>query len=149
MLQLVIDNIQFIFWKDRTLSTVHDNFAQLAVSTVQRILLGRQITTCHGRREQKLFRHESDPIRGRRETILNVWPCSGLMVNRWLGTNKVPLHDSEGNVVSILGTFADITSASGQRKNCKAKARREAANQARQIHSSYEPRPEIRTPLNA
>ncbi|HEY9863277.1 MAG TPA: ATP-binding protein [Candidatus Obscuribacterales bacterium] len=27
----------------------------------------------------------------------------------WLETNKIPLHDSEGNVVGILGTYEDIT----------------------------------------
>ena len=27
----------------------------------------------------------------------------------WLDTNKVPLHDSKGNVVGILGTYEDIT----------------------------------------
>ncbi|MBW4430271.1 MAG: PAS domain S-box protein [Pelatocladus maniniholoensis HA4357-MV3] len=27
----------------------------------------------------------------------------------WIETNKVPLHDSEGNVFSILGTFEDIS----------------------------------------
>jgi len=27
----------------------------------------------------------------------------------WLDTNKVPLHDAEGNVIGILGTYEDIT----------------------------------------
>ena len=27
----------------------------------------------------------------------------------WLETNKVPLHDSNGEVVGLLGTYTDVT----------------------------------------
>ena len=27
----------------------------------------------------------------------------------WLDTNKVPLHDAQGHVIGILGTYEDIT----------------------------------------
>ena len=43
----------------------------------------------------------------------------------WLDTNKVPLHDAEGNVFGILGTYEDITDrklAEIQLKEAKAQA---------------------------
>jgi signal transduction histidine kinase/DNA-binding response OmpR family regulator len=67
----------------------------------------------------------------------------------WLDTNKVPLHDSRGNVVGILGSFEDIT----ERKRGEAALveAREAAFEASRLKSQFlaNMSHEIRTPLNA
>ncbi|MEM7066171.1 MAG: PAS domain S-box protein [Cyanobacteria bacterium P01_B01_bin.77] len=51
----------------------------------------------------------------------------------WLETNKIPLHNSQGAVVGILGTFREIT------------ARIEAERQLKQLNEKLEQRVETRT----
>ncbi|NEZ58161.1 PAS domain S-box protein [Adonisia turfae] len=51
----------------------------------------------------------------------------------WLETNKIPLHDSQGVVVGILGTYMEIT------------ARIEAENQLKQLNEALEQRVDERT----
>ncbi len=115
MLQLVMDNIpQFIYWKDKNSVYLgcNRNFAQLAGIGNPENIVGKTDYDLAWQKEKAEFFHECDrrvmetdtPKYHMVETLLGT---DGQQV--WLGTNKIPLHDLEGNVVGILGTFADIT----------------------------------------
>ncbi len=114
MLQLVMDNIpQFIFWKDRNFVFLgcNRNFAQLAGVGSPKNIVGKTDYDMPWKKEANLYREcdcrvmETDtPEYHIIEPLLR---ADGQQA--WLDTNKVPLHDLEGNVVGILGTFEDIT----------------------------------------
>jgi PAS domain S-box-containing protein len=115
MLQLVMDNIpQSIFWKDRNsvyLGCNH-NFARLAGIGSPENIFGKTDYDLPWQKENADFSRECD-----RQVMETDTPEYHLIEplllpdgkQFWLETNKIPLHDFEGNVVSILGTFEDIT----------------------------------------
>ncbi len=155
MLQLVMDNIpQFIFWKDRNCVFLgcNRNFAQLVgVGSPENIVGKTDYDLTYQTEEADFFR---DCDRRVMETntpeyhiIEPVLRADGKQA--WLDTNKVPLHDSRGNVVGILGSFEDIT----ERKRGEAALveAREAAFEASRLKSQFlaNMSHEIRTPLNA
>ena len=41
----------------------------------------------------------------------------------WLKTSKVPLHDKDGHVIGVLGTYEDITEHKGPRPNWRLPVR--------------------------
>ena len=115
MLQLVLDYIpQFVFWKDRNSVFLgcNRNFARAAGANSSDELIGKTDYELPWTREEAEFYRECDrrvmeadaPELHIIETQLQ---ADGKQA--WLDTNKIPLHDSEGNVVGILGTFEDIT----------------------------------------
>lgn len=115
MLQLVMDNIpQFIYWKDRNSVYLgcNRNFVQLAGVGNPENIVGKTDYDLPWRKEEANFFHERD--RQVMETNTPKYHVVETLIradgqHSLLGTNKVPLHDSEGNVVGLLGTFADIT----------------------------------------
>src|SRR5208337_4712163 len=52
----------------------------------------------------------------------------------WVETNKVPLHDTQGNVIGILGTYEDIT----ERRRAEEALRRSEEFNRRIIASSVD-----------
>jgi two-component system, NtrC family, sensor kinase len=115
MLQLVMNNIpQFIFWKDRNSVYLgcNRNFAQLVGIGSPENIVGKTDYDLSWKKEEADFFRECDhrvmetntPEYHIIEPALN---ADGTQC--WLDTTKVPLHDLEGNVVGILGTFEDIT----------------------------------------
>jgi len=115
MLQLVMDNIpQFIYWKDRNSVYLgcNRNFSELAGVGNPENIVGKTDYDLPWKKEEANFFHERD--RQVMETNTPKYHVVETLIRGdgqqiWLGTNKVPLHDSEGNVVGLLGTFADIT----------------------------------------
>ena len=115
MLQLVMDNIpQFVFWKD--LNSVYlgcnKNFARVAGLKRPEDLIGKTDYNLPWKIEETEFYRECD----RRVMDTNTPEFS--IVERqfqadgkeaWVQTNKIPLHNYNGDVVGILGTYEDIT----------------------------------------
>ena len=115
MLQLVMDNIpQFIFWKDKDSRYMgcNKNFARVAGVKVPEYIVGLQDKDLAWEKEEAEFFHETDALVMESDTpefhiIEQQLQADGK--HAWLDTNKIPLHDSEGNVVGLLGTYEDIT----------------------------------------
>jgi len=115
MLQLVMDNIpQFIFWKDKDSRYLgcNKNFARVAGVNVPEYIVGLQDKDLAWEKEESEFFHETDALVMESDApefhiIEQQLQADGK--HAWLDTNKIPLHDSEGNVVGLLGTYEDIT----------------------------------------
>lgn len=115
MLQLVMDNIpQYIFWKDRNSVYLgcNRNFAQIAGVGTPENIVGKTDYELPWKEEEAIFFREYDGqvIRTHTPEYHIIEPLLRAdSIQAWLDTNKMPLHDSEGNVMGILGTFEDIT----------------------------------------
>jgi len=115
MLQLVLDYIpQAVFWKDRNSVFLgcNRNFARAAGVEKPQDLIGKTDYDLAWKREESDFYRECDRRVMETDTpelhiIEPNLQASGKQA--WLDTNKIPLHDAEGRVVGILGTFDDIT----------------------------------------
>ncbi|UCG33354.1 MAG: PAS domain S-box protein [Phycisphaerales bacterium] len=115
MLQLVLNNIpQRIFWKDRnsTYGGGNMNFVRDAGAERPEDLEGKTDYDLPWRKEEADFYRECDRRVMDTDTpeyhiIESELRADGTQA--WVETNKVPLHDAEGNVVGILGTYEDIT----------------------------------------
>ncbi len=115
MLQLVMDNIpQFIFWKDRNSVYLgcNRNNARIAGLSNPLEIIGKTDYDLPWKKEEADFFREWDARVMETDTaeyhiIEPLLEADGKQL--WLDTNKIPLHDSEGNVIGILGTFEDIT----------------------------------------
>ncbi len=115
MLQLIVDNIpQFAFWKDRNLVYLGCNkkLAQVVGIEKPEDIVGKTDYDMPWEKEQADSYREYDrrvidtdtPEYNIIEPILQADGKRG-----WVEMNKVPLHDSEGRVIGILGTYEDIT----------------------------------------
>jgi hypothetical protein len=115
MLQLVFDNIpQHVFWKDRNSVYLgcNRNFAQAAGVKRPQDLIGKTDYDLAWKRAEADFYRECDRrvMEADSPELHIIEPqlqASGKQA--WLDTNKIPLHDGEGRVMGILGTFEDIT----------------------------------------
>ena len=114
-LRLTIDNIpQAIFWKDRhsTYLGCNESFARLGGLESPEEIVGKTDEDMPWTREATEFFLECD-----RRVMESDTPELGIIEpqqqsdgsQHWLETNKVPLHDDEGNVIGIVGTFIDVT----------------------------------------
>lgn len=115
LLQLVMDNLpECIFWKDINSVYLGCNrkFAKIAgVGTPENIMGKTDYDLAWKADEAEFFRlcdrrvmDSNSPELGIIEPQLQ---ADGKQA--WLETNKVPLHDEQGKVIGILGTFQDIT----------------------------------------
>ena len=115
MLQLVTNSIpQAIFWKDHNLAYLGCNavFAKHAGLASPQDVVGKTNADMPWRKEDTEFYNKCD-----REVIENntgKYHISEPQLQAdgkqaWLDANKVPLHDSEGNVVGVLGIYEDVT----------------------------------------
>jgi len=115
MLQLVMDNIpQLIFWKDKhsVYLGCNRNFAQAAGVGSPENIVGKTDYDLPWKKEEADLFCECDRRVMEADTpeyhiIEPQLRADGEQT--WVDTNKVPLHDLEGNVVGILGTYEDIT----------------------------------------
>ena len=139
MLQLVMNNIpQFIFWKDRNSVYLGCNYNNARIAGLDNPLeiVGKTDYDLPWKREEADFFREWDARVMETDTpeyhiIEPLLETNGKQL--WLDTNKVPLHDSEGNVIGILGTFEDITE------------RKQAEEALKKAHDELEIRVEERT----
>jgi PAS domain S-box-containing protein len=115
MLQLVLDNIpQLVFWKDRhsVYLGCNRNFAGAAGVESPQELAGKTDYDLPWAKKETEFYRECD-----RRVMESDTPEFHIIETQrqadgkqaWVDTNKIPLHDSEGRVVGILGTYEDIT----------------------------------------
>jgi two-component system cell cycle sensor histidine kinase/response regulator CckA len=115
MLQMVMDNIpQFIFWKNHKLVYLgcNHNFALAAGVGEPESIRGKTDYDLAWKKEEADFFRECD-----RRVMENNQPEYHIIEPQlqaggkqaWIDTNKIPLHDANGNVVGILGTYEDIT----------------------------------------
>jgi len=115
MFQLIIDSIpQFIFWKDTesVLLGCNSSFAQAAgVETPENIVGKTDYDLAWKKEEADAFRADDKEVMDNDTAKLNIiepqLQADGKQA--WLETNKIPLHDDEGKVIGVVGTFADIT----------------------------------------
>jgi len=115
LLELVIDNIpERVFWKDKDLNYlgVNQAFAEDAGLDSPADLIGKSdYDMPWGDAEAEMYRAddkhvmETDEARIRYEEPQTRPDGS----NFWLETSKIPLHNSNGDIIGILGTYADIT----------------------------------------
>lgn len=114
-LQLVLDQLpQTIFWKDINSNFLGCNqrFANIAgLKSPQEIVGKSDFDLSCNKAEVEWFQEcdrrvmdNNTPEYGILETFMN-----GEGKLTWLETNKIPLHDLEGNIIGILGTFEDVT----------------------------------------
>ncbi len=115
MFQLVLDNIpQFIFWKDKYSKFLgcNRNFARVAgVGTPEKIV-GKLDQDLVWKKEEadsffEIDRFVMESNEPEYHIIEPQLQADGKQA--WLDTNRIPLHDREGNVIGLLGTYEDIT----------------------------------------
>jgi len=115
MLQLVMNNIpQNIFWKNRDLEYMGCNlsFAQAAGVEDPEELIGKTDYDLAWTKEEADYFREVDKRVMESDTseyyiVEPVTRSDGKQ--RWADTNKIPIHDSDDNVIGILGLYSDIT----------------------------------------
>ncbi|NEQ50604.1 MAG: PAS domain S-box protein [Leptolyngbya sp. SIO3F4] len=138
-LYLVLDNMpEAAFWKDQNSIYLGCNkqFSKIAGLTSPEDVIGKNDFDLPWRPEEAEWFRKCD----RRVMELGE-PELGIIEPQhqadgqqyWLETNKIPLHDAQGNVVGILGTFMEIT------------ARIEAEKQSKQLNEELEQRVDART----
>ena len=114
-LKLILDNIpQFIFWKDRNSVYLgcNQNFAIAAGVDNPEEIVGLTDYGLPWKKQEADFFRQSDTRIMETDTpeyhiIEPQLQADGKQA--WLDTTKIPLHDAQGNVVGILGSYEDIT----------------------------------------
>lgn len=117
LLQLVMDTLpEAIFWKDRNFNYLgcNQNFAEDAGLDSPAEIVGKNDydDDMPWKREETDFYRQCDQrvINANKPELGIIEPqLNSLGEQTWLETNKAPLHDAEGNVIGVLGTYQDIT----------------------------------------
>lgn len=114
MLQLIMDNIpQSVFWKDTASVFLgcNRNFAHLVGLNSPEEIVGKTDYDVTAKEEADLHRASDARVMetdtAEYHVIKSYLQKAGKQI--WLETTKVPLHDAEGTVMGVLGTFEDIT----------------------------------------
>ena len=151
---------QAIFWKDTDLVYQGCNLAFLAATGLEKLedIQGKTDYDLPWTDEEaEWFRSYDRRLIDSDTTELGIvepqLQAGGKQV--WLETNKAPLHDSEGKVVGILGSFQDITERKQAEEdlrqlNLELQRAKEIADAANQSKSEFLAKMshELRTPLN-
>ncbi len=114
MLQLVLDTIpQRVFWKARDFTYLGCNrpFANDAGLPDPDSIVGKNDFELGWKEVASVYREDDRLVMESDTPKLNyeepqVTPDGGQL---WLRTSKVPLHDRDGSVIGVMGTYEDIT----------------------------------------
>lgn len=115
MLEMVMDSIpQFIFWKDihSVYLGCNENFAQVAGLESASEIVGKTDYDLAWEENEADFFIEVDKRvieSGRAEYHIIEPQLQADGKQAWLDTNKIPMHNSSGEIIGVLGTFEDIT----------------------------------------
>jgi PAS domain S-box-containing protein len=115
VLQSVLDNIpQLIFWKDRNFiyQGCNQNFATAAGVGSPENIMGKTDYDLPWTDEEADWYRQCDGVviaSGKPELHIIETQLQADGKQAWLDTNKIPLRDSQGQVMGILGTIEDIT----------------------------------------
>ena len=155
MLQLVMDNIpQYIFWKDLESNYLgcNTNFLKAAnFDSVESIIGKNDYDMPWGSAEADFYRVCDKRVMDNNKSELHIEETQHASDGKviYVDTNKIPLHDGEGKVIGILGSYDDVT----ERKQAEQELllAKEVAEQANRAKSDFLSRMshELRTPLNA
>jgi len=117
LLSLILDVIPYVvFWKDRNSVFLGCNrhFVQLAGLDSPADVVGlTDYDLPWSREESDSYRADDALVMASGESKLHIVEtlCNADGKRTWLDTSKVPLRDHAGNVIGVLGIFADITDA--------------------------------------
>ncbi len=114
LLQRIIDLLPIrVFWKDKNLKYIGCNeiFAKDAGKNKAEDLIGKDDFQMGWAEQAEIYQADDQAVMRSRKAKLNfeepqTTPEGGKI---WLKTSKVPLVDSQGNELGILGTYEDIT----------------------------------------
>ncbi len=113
VLQIIFDNIpQRVFWKDCNSVLIGGNraFARDAGFDNPEDLIGKTDHDLPWRAEAEAFiQDDRTVVETDTPKYHIIEPMTQAENLAWLDTNKVPLHDANGNVAGILGTYEVIT----------------------------------------
>jgi PAS domain S-box-containing protein len=124
MLQTVLDTIpQRVFWKDRNSVYLGCNkplAADCGYSDAGK-LVGKTDYETAATSQADRYRADDREVMETNQPKLNYEEPQNKMDGStgWLRTNKVPLHDKDGHVIGVLGTYEDVT----ERKQMDEKVR--------------------------
>jgi PAS domain S-box-containing protein len=127
-LRLILDNIpQQVFWKDTNLVFLgcNKNWAQAAHIDNPDSVIGKTDYDLIPNREMaEYYRAQDRRVMEMNQPEYHIVETKQKTANEqtvWLDVNKIPIHDSRGNVIGILGVLEDIT----QRQQAEAALRAE------------------------
>lgn len=115
MLQMVMENIpQYIFWKDNDLNYLgcNNNYAKLLGIDLPENIINKNDSELLWDELQINYNHKREiEVTKLKKPELNISEYWTLRDGKriWVQISRIPLYDSDGNVVGILGTFEDIT----------------------------------------
>jgi two-component system, NtrC family, sensor kinase len=115
LLQLVIDNIpQKIFWKDIDCVFMGCNqgfMNDIGVTAPDQVIGKTDFDLCHVQTEAESHRADDLQVMASGMSKLHITQSQILANGQTIliEGSKIPLHDDRGNVVGILGTYADVT----------------------------------------